>query len=96
MVTGAMGRIAVFCSYAREDDAWRQDLEAALRPLRDERIIDDWYDSRIQPGMRWNHAIGAYLLPIRGRRLEVDLAGNSLLQLLRRTTWATKPESATP
>jgi len=59
--TGSMGRISVFCSYAREDEAVRRELERVLAPLRDERIIDDWYDSRIQPGARWNAAIEAAL-----------------------------------
>lgn len=57
MFTGSMGRIAVFCSYAREDETVRRELEGRLAPLRDERIVDDWYDSRIQPGARWNAAI---------------------------------------
>ena len=61
MVTGAMGRIAVFCSYAREDDDVRRELEGALAPLRDEQIIDDWYDNRIQAGTRWDRAIGSAL-----------------------------------
>ncbi len=61
MFTGSMGRISVFCSYAREDETVRQDLQTLLAPLRDERIIDDWYDSRIQPGAQWDTAIGAAL-----------------------------------
>jgi hypothetical protein len=61
MFTGSMGRIAVFCSYAREDEAVRRELEGLLVPLRDERIIDDWYDNRIQPGARWNAAIESAL-----------------------------------
>ena len=61
MFTGSMGRISVFCSYAREDEDVRRNLETVLAPLRDERIIDDWYDSRIQPGARWNSEIEAAL-----------------------------------
>jgi hypothetical protein len=57
MFTGRMGRISVFCSYAREDEAIRQALERHLAPLREEEIIDDWYDSRIQPGARWDTQI---------------------------------------
>lgn len=57
MVTGRMGRISVFCSYAREDEPIRQELERHLAPLRAERVIDDWYDSHIQPGTRWNAEI---------------------------------------
>ena len=61
MFTGSMGRISVFCSYAREDEDVRRSLEDVLAPLRDEKIIDDWYDSRIQPGARWNAEIEAVL-----------------------------------
>src|SRR5690606_23054428 len=42
---------------AREDEAIRRALERHLAPLRAERLIDDWYDSRIQPGARWDHEI---------------------------------------
>lgn len=61
MVTGRMGRISVFCSYAREDESYRQRLETNLAPLRDEMVIDDWYDNRIQAGARWNAQIGSAL-----------------------------------
>jgi len=50
MFTGSMGKISVFCSYAREDDALRARVEQALAPLRAEHLIDDWYDNRILPG----------------------------------------------
>ena len=52
MFTGRMGRISVFCSYTREDEDVRSALEQHLRPLREELVIDDWYDSRIEPGAR--------------------------------------------
>ena len=57
MFTGTMGRISVFCSYAHEDDADRRELERFLTPLREERVIDDWHDSRLLPGDRWNAEI---------------------------------------
>jgi hypothetical protein len=61
MITGRMGKISVFCSYAREDESHRGKLEEHLRPLRAEKIIDDWYDDRIQPGARWDAEIGSAL-----------------------------------
>jgi hypothetical protein len=61
MFTGIMGKISVFCSYAREDDALRERVEQALAPLRAEYLIDDWYDNRILPGQHWNSEIGAAL-----------------------------------
>lgn len=57
MVTGRMGHISVFCSYAREDESYRERLEEHLAPLRSDKVIDDWYDSRIKPGSRWDDDI---------------------------------------
>ena len=57
MVTGRMGHLVVFCSYAREDSAIRDALVRSLEPLRAEKIIDDWNDSEIQPGARWDDRI---------------------------------------
>ncbi len=56
-----MGKITVFCSYAREDEAIRAQLEESIEPLRTELIIDDWYDNKIQAGARWNSEIGQAL-----------------------------------
>jgi hypothetical protein len=61
MITGRMGRIGVFCSYAREDEAVQRALQDHLAPLRDEKVIDDWYDDRVLPGARWNDQIAAAL-----------------------------------
>ena len=61
MVTGRMGKISVFCSYAREDESYRSELEEHLAPLRAQKIIDDWYDDRIQSGARWDAEIGSAL-----------------------------------
>ncbi len=57
MVTGRMGHLVVFCSYAREDAAIRDELARRLAPLRADKIIDDWNDSEIRPGMRWDDRI---------------------------------------
>lgn len=61
MITGRMGKISVFCSYAREDESYRRALQECLSPIRAEKVIDDWYDDRIQPGARWNTEIGEAL-----------------------------------
>ncbi|MDH3932440.1 MAG: toll/interleukin-1 receptor domain-containing protein, partial [Chromatiales bacterium] len=61
MVTGRMGHLSVFCSYAREDAAIRDALGRHLEPLRTEKIIDDWNDSEIKPGARWDDRIRAAL-----------------------------------
>jgi hypothetical protein len=61
MVTGRMGHISVFCSYAREDAEIRDALGRHLEPLRAEKIIDDWNDSEIKPGARWDDRIRAAL-----------------------------------
>jgi|GEM_PF-3583294 hypothetical protein len=56
-----MGHLSVFCSYAREDAAIRDALGRHLEPLRTEKIIDDWNDSEIKPGARWDDRIRAAL-----------------------------------
>jgi hypothetical protein len=61
MVTGRMGHISVFCSYAREDAAIRDALGRHLEPLRAEKVIDDWNDSEIRPGARWDKEIRSAL-----------------------------------
>lgn len=59
--SGRMGKISVFCSYAREDESHRSELEEHLAPLRAEKVIDDWYDVRIRPGTRWDGEIASAL-----------------------------------
>ena len=61
MVTGRMGHISIFCSYAREDAAVRDALGQHLEPLRAEKIIDDWNDSEVRPGARWDKEIRSAL-----------------------------------
>jgi hypothetical protein len=57
MVKGRMGRISVFCSYARVDAGIRDALGQHLEPLRADKVIDDWNDSEIKPGARWDDKI---------------------------------------
>jgi len=56
-----MGHISVFCSYAHEDAGVRDALSECLEPLRAEKIIDDWNDSEIRPGARWDREIRSAL-----------------------------------
>ncbi len=76
MVTGRMGHISVFCSYAHEDEPFREELQRRLAPLRSQKIIDDWYDNRIQAGMRWNAQIQSAL---EGARLVLFIVSPDLL-----------------
>ncbi len=57
MHSGAMGRIAAFCSYAHEDALLLAELKSALAPLRERAVIDDWSDGRIEPGTDWDAQI---------------------------------------
>lgn len=57
MHSGAMGRIAAFCSYAHEDARLLAELKSALAPLRERAVIDDWSDGRIEPGTDWDAQI---------------------------------------
>ena len=49
--------LRVFCSYAREDDRFRKDLEDNLRHLQLQRIITWWDDRRIESGQHWDGVI---------------------------------------
>lgn len=57
MHTGTMGRIVAFCSYAHEDTRLLAELKAALAPLREQAVIDDWSDLAIAPGTDWDAQI---------------------------------------
>lgn len=57
MHTGTMGRIVAFCSYAHEDARLLAELKAALAPLREQAVIDDWSDLAIAPGTDWDAQI---------------------------------------
>jgi len=53
--------IEVFCSYAHEDEAWQQKLEAHLTILKRQDLISLWRDRLIIPGTDWAHAIDTHL-----------------------------------
>src|SRR6266516_2356665 len=53
--------VEVFCSYAHEDEAWRQKLETHLSLLRRQGLVSLWHDRLIPPGTDWAHAIDTHL-----------------------------------
>lgn len=59
-----------FISYSHKDEALRDELVAHLAPLRDARLIDDWYDRQM--------LAGAQIDP----RIEAELESSELVLLL--------------
>ena len=53
--------ITLFYSYAREDEAFRDRLEAHLAPLKRQGIIATWHDRLIDPGHDFAQAISQHL-----------------------------------
>ncbi len=53
--------VEIFCSYAHEDEAWRQKLETHLSLLRRQGLVYLWHDRLITPGTDWAHAIDTHL-----------------------------------
>ena len=53
--------ISVFYSYSHKDEGLRKKLETHLSLLRDEGLIKEWYDRRIEPGMEWDGVISENL-----------------------------------
>lgn len=51
----------VFCSYAREDDRFRQQLHDNLKHLERRRIIHWWDDRQVESGRDWDGSIKASL-----------------------------------
>ncbi|HEX7186417.1 MAG TPA: TIR domain-containing protein [Thermoanaerobaculia bacterium] len=51
----------VFVSYAHEDEDLLQELEAHLKLLQHQRVIELWHDRRIPPGEDWKDDIDARL-----------------------------------
>lgn len=50
-----------FISYSHKDEALRDELVAHLAPLRDARLIDDWYDRKMLAGAQIDPSIEAEL-----------------------------------
>src|SRR6266487_3889810 len=53
--------VEIFCSYAHEDEAWRQKLETHLSLLKRQGLISLWHDRLITAGTDWAHALDQYL-----------------------------------
>lgn len=51
----------IFISYAHEDEQYRNDLIAHLANLRNQGIIQNWYDGDIVPGTEWEAQILTHL-----------------------------------
>ena len=49
--------VPVFISYAHEDERFREDLEAHLKLLQRQGLIEMWHDRRIGPGKDWPEEI---------------------------------------
>ena len=53
MPPDANGPVRIFISYSHKDEKLREQLNAHLAPLKNERVIDDWHDRRIIAGEEW-------------------------------------------
>ncbi|MEO7338029.1 MAG: toll/interleukin-1 receptor domain-containing protein [Caldimonas sp.] len=51
----------VFYSYSHKDEPLRDQLATALAPLRQKKLIVEWHDRRIDPGVDWDSQISARL-----------------------------------
>lgn len=49
--------IPVFLSYSHKDDLFREELEAHLKILKRQKLIQGWSDRRIAPGSNWEEEI---------------------------------------
>jgi formylglycine-generating enzyme required for sulfatase activity len=54
-------RTKVFISYSREDYQWLKRLQVHLKPLRRDRVVDAWDDTRIRAGDDWMKVIESEL-----------------------------------
>jgi len=53
--------VEIFCSYAHEDEVWRDKLEQHLHVLQLQGLISLWHDRLIVPGTDWAKAIDTHL-----------------------------------
>jgi TIR domain len=60
-MSGLSTQVAVFYSYAHEDEAFRNTLEKHLSLLHRQGLISAWHDRHILPGTDWPHAINEHL-----------------------------------
>ncbi len=61
MSSSSQAPLAVFCSYAHEDEAYLQRLHIHLATLKRQKLITTWYDRQILPGDDWSQEIDASL-----------------------------------
>lgn len=53
--------LEVFMSYSHKDKELQDKLAIALSNLRNQNLINDWYDGDISPGTEWKKQILAHL-----------------------------------
>ena len=53
--------ISLFYSYSHKDEALRKKLETHLSLLRDQGVIRDWHDRRVEAGTEWDGIINENL-----------------------------------
>src|SRR5579859_5387123 len=53
--------IAVFISYAHEDELFRRELEGHVSILKQQGLIAVWHDRKISGGKEWKREIDKYL-----------------------------------
>lgn len=56
-MTAPSSPVAVFLSYAHEDEQWRDKLTTHLRLLQRQGLISVWYDRLLVPGTDWSKTI---------------------------------------
>jgi hypothetical protein len=57
----ALTPVEIFCSYAHEDEEWREKLETHLSLLKRLGLVSFWHDRLIAPGTSWAKTIDAHL-----------------------------------
>jgi hypothetical protein len=57
----AVSTISIFLCYAREDEAFLEELEQHLAPLKRQELITSWHDRDIRAGSAWEQEIHAHL-----------------------------------
>jgi len=63
--TASAKRTNVFISYSHQDSNWLDKLQPTLRTLEARGHIEWWADSRIKPGMDWQHELDGALVRAR-------------------------------
>jgi hypothetical protein len=57
---------SIFYSYAHEDEKLCKQLETHLSLLRQQGLITEWHDRRIDAGTDWKQAIDIHLMSCNG------------------------------